>query len=63
MTLPRQKERQKREDETEARVNEERVNNEQQVQVISNEQLMNLKLDKIQTGIDEILKLYSDTSE
>ena len=63
MTLPRPKERARREQETEDLENGKVPTTEKEVQVISNEQLIHLKLDKMQVGIDTILKLCQEPVE
>jgi len=54
MTLPRPNARAKRKEETEQKIKEEKP--QENVQVISNEQLMHLKLDNIQMQLDAIIK-------
>jgi len=53
MTLPKPRARKEREE-----VNQEE--SDKQIQVISNEQLMHLKLDNIQVQLDKLLKLCLD---
>ena len=53
MTLPKPRARKEREE-----ANQEETD--KQVQVISNEQLMHLKLDNIQVQLDKLLKLCLD---